>query len=381
MVAGHDEHVGVELADARQHGVHLLDLLHLGREVPVLAAAVGVLVVHEEEVIFRPVAVQRGDLLFESPPRVQHVHAHQLGHAPVHGIDGDGPGPQIEHVRELGEAGILGEAAQVEGVGRVLVGEQRPRLAQPVVDQRGRVNGFRAVVQRLHGQRGPAHHQGVGLAQGGGKARAAQDEQVAVFLHRLHEQLVPCQGRARLQPGRQPGAHLGGDAAGAAVGDQTLLVHGAEVAPRRQIVGPQVEADAQGLQDTAADVVDERVVAEEGQVRRAAAGGYAASDGQAEAARALGGQPVQVWGMGGFQFRRAARLDGQSAQAIHDQEHDLARPRLRQPAHQVEICHAVHAPCVIEVAAPPPLRKGDRPVSQPIPLLIKRDADAAAVTP
>ena len=113
MIARHDEHIGIEIADARQQSVYLLDLFDLGLEVSILAAAVGVLEVHEEEVILRPMAAQSGDFLLESCPGIQHIHAHQLGHAPIHGVDGDGTGAQLEDIGEFGEAEVLGKAAQV----------------------------------------------------------------------------------------------------------------------------------------------------------------------------------------------------------------------------------------------------------------------------
>ena len=203
------------------------------------------------------------------------------------------------------------------------------------------MGGLGAIVQRPHRQRGLADHQRVGLAQCFGEVGAAQDEQVTVFLDRPHEDVVSFQRRARLQLGCQPFALFGGDATSAAIGDQPLFVNGAEVAPRRQVVGLQVEADAQGREDATPHVVHERIVAEEGQMRRAAAGGDARRDGLAEPTAAFGGQAIQVRGVGGFQFRGAARFGGQSAETVHDKEHDLALARMCQPAHQVKVCHSV----------------------------------------
>ena len=51
--------------------VDLLDHLHLGPEVAVLAAAVGVLDVHVEEVVVRPVPLQGGELFRDRGAGVQ----------------------------------------------------------------------------------------------------------------------------------------------------------------------------------------------------------------------------------------------------------------------------------------------------------------------
>src|SRR5262245_9256281 len=50
VVAGDDQHVGVEGSDAWHGTVQLFDPLHFGREVAIFAGAVGVLEVDEEEV-------------------------------------------------------------------------------------------------------------------------------------------------------------------------------------------------------------------------------------------------------------------------------------------------------------------------------------------
>jgi hypothetical protein len=58
-------------------------------------------------------------------------------------------------------------------------------------------------------------------------------------------------------------AFLRWDAAGAAVGDLALFVLGGEVHAGRQIVLPEVEADAEGGEDTASDLEAHGIVAEE----------------------------------------------------------------------------------------------------------------------
>ena len=117
----------------------------------------------------------------------------------------------------------------------------------------------------------------------------------------------------------QRGALLGGDAAGAAVGDVAGGVEGAEIAADGHVLRPQLEAHAGGLQGPAADQVLDRVVAEQGQVSGPAAGGNARGDGIHASLDPVFCQGVQIGGLGGLQFRRPARLDRQPAQPVGHQ--------------------------------------------------------------
>ena len=76
----------------------------------------------------------------------------------------------------------------------------------------------------------------------------------------------------------QRAAFLAGDAAGAAVGDVAGGVEGAEIAADGHVLRPQLEAHAGGLQRPAADQVLDRIVAEQAQVSRPAAGRNARGD-------------------------------------------------------------------------------------------------------
>ena len=64
----------------------------------------------------------------------------------------------------------------------------------------------------------------------------------------------------------------------------------------------------------AADQVLDRIVAEQAQVSRPAAGRDARGDRIHASLDAVFCQGVQIGGLGGLQFRRSARLDRQSAQ-------------------------------------------------------------------
>ena len=86
---------------------------------------------------------------------------------------------------------------------------------------------------------------------------------------------------------------------------------------------PQVEVDAQRLEDAAADPVLERVVAEEGEVARPAARRDAEADRHGQAAEAVGGEPVEVHGVRLLQLGAAGLRIGQPAEAVDDEEDDL----------------------------------------------------------
>ena len=64
-----------------------------------------------------------------------------------------------------------------------------------------------------------------------------------------------------------------------------------------------MKVDAQRFEDTAADAVLERVVAEEGEVAGPAAGRDAGQDRDTQAAHAVAGEGIEVGGRRGFQFR------------------------------------------------------------------------------
>src|SRR4028119_600777 len=81
------------------------------------------------------------------------------------------------------------------------------------------------------------------------------------------------------------------NAPGAAVGDFAGVVEGCEVYPRGQVAPLEVEADAQGREDAAADLEANGVVAKEGEVARPAAGAYAGTHRPGEAAVRAGRQP------------------------------------------------------------------------------------------
>ena len=67
MVAGHHEHVRLQLANGRNQRVQFLKRLHLGVKVPVLSGSIGGLVVDEKEVVGVEVLPQSFDFVGEVP--------------------------------------------------------------------------------------------------------------------------------------------------------------------------------------------------------------------------------------------------------------------------------------------------------------------------
>ena len=74
----------------------------------------------------------------------------------------------------------------------------------------------------------------------------------------------------RLEPIDQPHRRLGLDAPRAPVGDEAGAVHGAEVPACGHVPRAQIKLDAEGFEDSAADLVGQRVVAEQPEVPRPA---------------------------------------------------------------------------------------------------------------
>ena len=146
VVAGHDQHVGRRARRSPAISASSSSIISTLRgEVAVLAGAVGVLVVQEEEVVVVPVpAPASRSARPSSLPGSRIVHADQPGQAPVHRVDGDGGGAQAVDLLHRGRRRLPREAAQRDHVGRLVVLEDLGRLGDELADQpRGRLgSGF-----------------------------------------------------------------------------------------------------------------------------------------------------------------------------------------------------------------------------------------------
>ena len=97
----------------------------------------------------------------------------------------------------------------------------------------------------------------------------------------------------------------------------------AEVGADGDVAVLQFEADAGGFEGAAADHVLQRVVAEEAEVAGAAAGADAGQHRDAAAEDAGFGERVEIRRVGRFEFRQAARLLRQAAEAVGNVHDDL----------------------------------------------------------
>jgi hypothetical protein len=134
---------------------------------------------------------------------------------------------------------------------------------------------------------------------------------VADFLHLLRQQ------RAELL------ANLRVNTSGAAVGDNAFGVERAEVGARRHVAGPQFQAQPQRLDDAAAHLEFQWVVAEQAQVSRPAARSDARRNRDHPSLRRVFRQRIEVGGDRCFQRREIALLArGDVANAVqHNQRH------------------------------------------------------------
>ena len=192
-------------------------------------------------------------------------------------------GLQPVDVAHAGQARVLGQAAQQEHVGRLVPGQQLARLGDPAVDHVGR--GLRP--------RAPA-------ASSGSGASPVACGSVSVRRRRGPAPRKTTTKRCSFT-GSTKTSHAGHVDLPQQLGSSSADFSVAMRPARRSVIRPaastvqklpraatssgcSVEADAERLQHAAADLVRERVVAEEGQVRRPAARGDAGGDGLAEAA-------------------------------------------------------------------------------------------------
>ena len=216
------------------------------------------------------------------------------------------------------------------------MGEDRAGLLHELLGHLGRLRRRR--IGRLRVERGHAHGLWVGVGHAAVEPLRPEHDHEAVLLDRLHERLHAGDLHG-LEFFHDREALLRGDPAGAAIGDLAGGVEGAEVAAGGDVVGPEFEADAGGLEGAAADLELEGVVAEQAEVPGAGAGRDARQHRHARAARAPGGEPVEVGGGGRFELGLAPRIQRQAAEAVGHEHHDLGGVLLGEFADQFVLFH------------------------------------------
>src|SRR5205823_159386 len=109
---------------------------------------------------------------------------------------------------------------------------------------------------------------------------------------------------------------LGRRPARPAVGDQALCIDRAEIAADRHILRADLEVDSERFENSPADAIFERVVAEETEMPRAAPRRDARQHGNTQAAYPFTHTGVQVWRPRRFELGLAPWLHRQTAQAV-----------------------------------------------------------------
>ncbi len=126
-------------------------------------------------------------------------------------------------------------------------------------------------------------------------------------------------------------ADSGVNAAGPAVGDDAFGVKRAEVGAGGHVARAEVQAQPERLDDATAYLELERIIAEQGQVARPAAGRDAGRDGKDPALGRVLAERVQVGSAGRFERRKIALVArGQVAQSIQDHQRQFGLGLERQ---------------------------------------------------
>ena len=191
VIAGDDNHVRVQFHELGQLRVKGLDHLDLAGEVAILARAVGVFVVDEEEVERVPVRPGDLELVGQVLARVEDRHPDQLGQAAVHGVNGDGRRPEAIKFVERHDLRMLGEPAQHQEIGRGLVLQDLPGLPQKLGGDlrcllRGGITGGG---RRLESEMADRARVGVGDLVP--QPLAAEPDDQAILAHGLDQGLDP----------------------------------------------------------------------------------------------------------------------------------------------------------------------------------------------
>ncbi len=320
VVAGADEHVGLESHDPRHAGVDFFGAFHLRIEVAVLAGAVGVFEMNEEEVVLRPILFEHGHLLVERLGVAEDVHAHEPRETLVHRIHGDRTGAQAVDFVVAGEAGLGGDTTERTAIGFELTRQEFLGLFDKFG---GDLGGLFAVEIR-----GPwfegwyANHLRIGIGEITSETRSTEHDHETMLLDGFDEDFDSRNGNLPKPDGERRG-FFARDAARAAVGNIAVVIDRAKVSADRNVAFLQLKTNARGFERAAADEILQRIVTKQTQVTRTAAGADAGLYGNAAAENSLFRQSIEIGSLGGFEFRESAGMLRQAAESIGDEHHDF----------------------------------------------------------
>ena len=162
----------------------------------------------------------------------------------------------------------------------------------------------------------------VGVRDVAAETFAAENDDETVFFHRLDEDF-DARDFDVFEEFNDFDRFFRRNAARATVGDEAVFVDRAEVATDADVVRADRERDAGGFENAATDLEDERIVTEEAEVARAAAGGNARENREGHTGNALGGELIEIRRRRGFQFGRPARLQRKTADTVRNDHNDF----------------------------------------------------------
>src|ERR1051326_2010298 len=326
MVASNSENIRFLAKENGKRSVEFFDGLALGRKVAVLSIHVRIFVMDEEIVVivvFGEVALE----LFGNGLRpFKFCHANELGEAFVHWIDGDAAGAQAVSLLKARNFWLMSDAAEQKAVCRLAFLDDGQRGLVKIRDQFGRFLCFdRLWVQRLDFGNGQPFPVRIGVGQRTFEAFAPKENDEAMAFARFDNDLcianlfdVLRKKRAKFFADRSI------DAACATISYDAFFIERAEVRASSNIPNAELKAKTQRFNDTAADLKFERIVAEESEMTRTAAGSDAGRDGDHPALSGLFRESVKVGSHCGFERGEVVLVArGEIAEAVKNEQNKL----------------------------------------------------------
>ncbi len=322
MVSRHDEGRRIQSREPREERVDLFDGGDLALEVSVMAVGIGVLEVHEDEVVVGGDTLDERGRILGGRGHVRDRHPRQPGDPPVHRVLGTAGRPESVAV-QIGRIGLVaGEASGEEAVRDRFVGEDVAYLLQQALNHvRGASTFLARGPDRVGRQPGAL---GVGVLELCEESLTPEHQDDTMLLLRDEVDLHAIGSfDPFVDPIDHPACLFVGGSPGPSVRHRPVLGEGGEVEPGRDITRRQLEADAQRAQHAAADQLLDRVVAEEGEVCRPAAGRDPLPDRAEKPDRALRGQSVQVGRPRRLQLGAPGVGVRQPTESVQNHEDDL----------------------------------------------------------
>lgn len=320
VVAGADEHVGLESHNPRHTGVDFFGASHLRLEVAVLAGAVGVFEMNEEEIVLRPIRFEHGHLLVECLGIAEDVHAHEPRETLVHRIHGDRTGAQAVDFVVTGEAGLGGDTTERATIGFEFTRQKFLGLFDKLGGDLGRL--FAVEIRGTWFEGRYANHLRIGIREITTEPRSTEHDHETMLLHGFDEDF-DSRDRNLAKPDGERRGFFAGDAARAAIGNVAVGIDRAKVGADGDVAFLQLETNAGGFKRAAADEILQRIVSKQTQVTGTAAGTDAGLYGNAATENSLFRQSIEIGSLGGFEFRESAGMLRQTAESVGDEHNDF----------------------------------------------------------